>query len=46
MRLVAEIPAALTWIGAAIVFASSFDIVWREAKLRRMQAQQDLPKPD
>jgi drug/metabolite transporter (DMT)-like permease len=46
MLLFAEIPDALTWIGAAIVFASSFYIVWREAKLRRMQAQQDLPKLD
>jgi drug/metabolite transporter (DMT)-like permease len=46
MLLFAERPDALTWIGAAIVFASSFYIVWREAKLRRMQAQQDLPKPD
>jgi drug/metabolite transporter (DMT)-like permease len=31
----AEVPDALTWVGAAIVFASSFYIVWREAKLRR-----------
>lgn len=31
----AEVPDALTWVGAAIVFASSFYIVWREARLRR-----------
>ena len=31
----AEVPDFLTWVGAAIVFASSFYIVWREAKLRR-----------
>ena len=35
MIFFAEVPDALTWIGAAIVFASSFYIVWREAKLRR-----------
>ena len=35
----AEVPDALTWIGAAIVFASSFYIVLREAKLRKRQAQ-------
>lgn len=46
MLLFAEIPDALTWIGAAIVFAASFYIVWREAKLRRLQAQAALPKPD
>jgi drug/metabolite transporter (DMT)-like permease len=38
MIFFAEVPDALTWIGAAIVFASSFYIVWREAKLRRRQA--------
>jgi len=43
MLLFAEIPDALTWVGAAIVFASSFYIMWREAKLRRIQAQQNLP---
>jgi len=31
----AEMPDALTWIGGAIVFGSSFYIAWREAKLRR-----------
>jgi drug/metabolite transporter (DMT)-like permease len=31
----AEIPDFLTWVGAAIVFSSSFYIAWREAKLRR-----------
>ena len=31
----AEVPDALTWIGGAIVFASSFYIAWREAKLRK-----------
>ena len=35
MIFFAEVPDVLTWIGAAIVFASSFYIVWREAKLRR-----------
>ncbi len=35
MAFFAEVPDALTWIGAAIVFSSSFYIVWREAKLRR-----------
>jgi drug/metabolite transporter (DMT)-like permease len=34
----AEVPDALTWVGAAVVFASSFYIVWREAKLRRGRA--------
>ena len=38
MIFFAEVPDALTWIGAAIVFASSFYIVWREAKLRRGKA--------
>jgi drug/metabolite transporter (DMT)-like permease len=38
MLFFAEVPDLLTWIGAAIVFASSFYIVWREAKLRRKQA--------
>jgi drug/metabolite transporter (DMT)-like permease len=32
----AELPDALTWIGGAIVFGSSFYIAWREAKLRKM----------
>ena len=31
----AEVPDFLTWVGAAIVFASSFYIAWREATLRR-----------
>jgi len=31
----AEIPDLLTWVGAAIVFGSSFYIAWREAKLRK-----------
>jgi drug/metabolite transporter (DMT)-like permease len=35
MIFFAEVPDTLTWVGAAIVFASSFYIVWREAKLRR-----------
>lgn len=39
MIFFAEVPDALTWIGAAIVFASSFYIVWREAKLRRVMRQ-------
>jgi drug/metabolite transporter (DMT)-like permease len=38
MIFFAEVPDALTWIGAAIVFASSFYIVWREAKLRKGKA--------
>jgi drug/metabolite transporter (DMT)-like permease len=36
--LFAEVPDFLTWVGAAIVFASSFYIAWREAKLRRTKA--------
>jgi drug/metabolite transporter (DMT)-like permease len=40
MILFAEVPDALTWLGAAIVFASSFYIIWREAKLRREKARQ------
>jgi drug/metabolite transporter (DMT)-like permease len=46
MLLFAEMPDALTWIGAAIVFAASFYIVWREAKLRRMQARAVEPNTD
>jgi drug/metabolite transporter (DMT)-like permease len=33
-----EVPDLATWIGAAIVFGSSFYIAWREAKLRRANA--------
>jgi drug/metabolite transporter (DMT)-like permease len=33
--LFAEVPDALTWVGAAIVFASSFYIAWRESKVRK-----------
>jgi len=36
--LFAEVPDFLTWVGAAIVFGSSFYIAWREAKLRRTKA--------
>jgi drug/metabolite transporter (DMT)-like permease len=46
MIFFAEVPDTLTWLGAAIVFASSFYIVWREAHLRRLQAMQKLPQPD
>ncbi|MGE3066556.1 MAG: DMT family transporter [Hyphomicrobiaceae bacterium] len=35
MVLFAEIPDVFTWIGGAIVFASSVYIAWREAKVRR-----------
>jgi drug/metabolite transporter (DMT)-like permease len=35
MIFFAEVPDEFTWIGAAIVFVSSFYIVWREAKVRR-----------
>jgi drug/metabolite transporter (DMT)-like permease len=34
----AEVPDFLTWVGAAIVFGSSFYIAWREATLRRLKA--------
>jgi drug/metabolite transporter (DMT)-like permease len=34
----AEVPDFLTWVGAAIVFGSSFYIAWREASLRRKKA--------
>src|SRR5215510_3167436 len=34
----AEVPDLLTWVGGAIVFGSSFYIVWREAKLRKAKA--------
>jgi drug/metabolite transporter (DMT)-like permease len=33
----AEVPDFLTWVGAAIVFGSSFYIAWREATLRRLK---------
>jgi hypothetical protein len=33
--LFAEVPDVLTFVGAAIVFGSSFYIAWREAKLRK-----------
>jgi drug/metabolite transporter (DMT)-like permease len=36
--LFAEVPDLLTWVGAAIVFASSFYIAWRETKVRRAKA--------
>ena len=36
--LFAEVPDFLTWVGAAIVFGSSFYIAWRESKLRRAKA--------
>jgi drug/metabolite transporter (DMT)-like permease len=36
--LFAEVPDFLTWIGAAIVFASSFYIAWRESKVRKEKA--------
>jgi drug/metabolite transporter (DMT)-like permease len=35
----AEVPDFLTWVGAAVVFFSSFYIAWREATLRRLKAQ-------
>jgi drug/metabolite transporter (DMT)-like permease len=34
----AEVPDFLTWVGAAIVFGSSFYIAWREATLRRLKS--------
>jgi drug/metabolite transporter (DMT)-like permease len=37
----AEVPDKLTWLGAAIVFSSSFYIAWREAKLRRQGAARE-----
>ena len=40
--LFAEVPDLFTFLGAAIVFASSFYIAWREAKLRKAKA---LPPP-
>jgi drug/metabolite transporter (DMT)-like permease len=33
--LFAEVPDFLTWVGAAIVFSSSFYIAWRETKVRK-----------
>jgi drug/metabolite transporter (DMT)-like permease len=38
IMLFGEVPDLLTFIGAAIVFASSFYIAWREAKLRKAKA--------
>jgi drug/metabolite transporter (DMT)-like permease len=46
MLFFAEVPDALTWIGAGIVFAASFYIVWREARLRRLQAPAVEPKAE
>ena len=42
MIFFAEVPDVLTWVGAAIVFASSFYIVWREAKLRKAKKASEL----
>jgi drug/metabolite transporter (DMT)-like permease len=39
----AEVPDFLTWVGAAIVFGSSFYIAWREAKLRRAMSTSAPP---
>jgi len=36
--LFAEVPDTFTWVGAAIVFASSFYIAWRESKVRKEKA--------
>jgi len=36
--LFAEVPDLLTWVGAAIVFGSSFYIAWRESKVRKEKA--------
>jgi drug/metabolite transporter (DMT)-like permease len=36
--LFAEVPDFLTFVGAAVVFGSSFYIAWRESKLRRAKA--------
>jgi drug/metabolite transporter (DMT)-like permease len=36
--LFAEVPDTFTWIGAAIVFGSSFYIAWRETKVRKEKA--------
>jgi drug/metabolite transporter (DMT)-like permease len=36
--LFAEVPDFLTFVGAAIVFGSSFYIAWRESKLRKAKA--------
>jgi drug/metabolite transporter (DMT)-like permease len=35
MIFFAEMPDLLTWVGGALVFASSFYIAWREANLRK-----------
>jgi drug/metabolite transporter (DMT)-like permease len=36
--LFAEMPDTFTWVGAAIVFGSSFYIAWRESKVRKEKA--------
>ncbi len=36
--LFSEVPDFLTWVGAAIVFGSSFYIAWRESKVRKEKA--------
>jgi len=44
--LFAEVPDALTWVGAAIVFGSSFYVAWRETKLRKAgRARSPAPMP-
>jgi drug/metabolite transporter (DMT)-like permease len=40
-----EMPDVPTWLGAAIVFASSFYIAWREAKLRRAKVAAAVAEP-
>ncbi|HJU32493.1 MAG TPA: DMT family transporter [Hyphomicrobiaceae bacterium] len=40
MMFFAEVPDVLTWIGGAIVFASSFYVAWREAKVRKERQAQ------
>lgn len=37
----AEVPDLVTWVGAAIVFGSSFYIAWREAQLRKAKRAAD-----
>ena len=43
--LFAEVPDLLTFVGAAIVFGSSFYIAWREAKLRKAAKAQASDRP-